>query len=105
MANSGPQVLNFPLWRGQDTSFVARRKDKNSGHYVNFAEDTIAKLIFTSGTTTVEVEGEIKGNAVFFIVRSDEVESIRNNASWRIQFTIDGRNESPVIGKVVRKDA
>lgn len=104
--SSGPKVLTFPLWRGQDTVFTARRKDPVSGNYVHYAPGTTAKIIFTSGKNVVEIQADtIINDAATFIVKSFDVENIRSNATWRLQFTVDGLNEAPVIGKVVRKDA
>ena len=102
----GPKVMQFPLWRGQDTKFVVRRKDPVSGTHVFFTPGTTAKIVFTSGSNVVEVEPDrIENDTASFIIRSSDVESVRNNATWRLQFTVDGLDESPVIGKVVRKDA
>lgn len=103
---NGPKVMQFPLWHGQDTEFVARRKDNDSGNYVDYAPNTAAKIIFTSGQNVIEVEAKkISGQYAFFVIEHALVENVRNNSTWRLQFTVDGRDESPVIGKVVRKDA
>lgn len=103
--SSGPKVLTFPLWRGQDTVFTARRKDPVSGNYVHYAPGTTAKIIFTSGSNVVEIEAKsISGGIAYFDIKSADVENVRGNATWRVQFTVNGRDESPVIGKVVRKD-
>lgn len=101
---NGPKVMQFPLWRGQDTTFIARRKDADSGNYVHYAPGTIAKIIFTSGSNVFEIVGNIYGDAASFVIQNSIVENVRNNAAWRLQFTIDGRDESPVVGKVIRKD-
>lgn len=101
---SGPKVLTFPLWRGQDTVFTARRKDPVSGNYVYYAPGTTAQIIFTSGNNTVSFDAVIARDIATFTIDSNSVENVRNNATWRIQFTVDGRVEAPVIGKVVRKD-
>lgn len=100
----GPKVMQLPLWRGQDTKFVARRRDPDSGNYVHYADGTIAKIIFVSGQNVVEVIGDIYGDTAMFVIHSDDVLNVRSNASWRLQFTVDGRDESPVVGKVIRKD-
>jgi len=102
--SDGPKVLTFPLWKGQDTKFVARRKDPASGNYVHYSDNTTAKIIFISGVSSVEFDAVIDGETATFVIESAAVESIRNNATWRLQFTVDGRDESPVIGKVERKD-
>lgn len=100
----GPKVLSFPLWRGQDTKFTARRKDPLTGMAVNYSSGTVAKIVFTSGKTVAEFHATIEGDAATFVIDHSQVTNIRNNATWRLQFTIDGVDESPVVGKVVRKD-
>ncbi len=102
MAEASKQVMEFPLWEGEDVNFSAKRKSP-IGKYIPFAPKTEAKIIFTSGKTIVEVPGVINGSVASFTVRADDVANVRNGATWRVQFTIDGKNESPVTGKVVRK--
>lgn len=102
--SSGPKVLTFPLWRGQDTVFTARRKDPVSGNYVHYAPGTTAKIVFTSGQNVYEFAAVIDGDSATFTIDNATVYTVRNNATWRLQFTIDGRDEAPVVGKVVRKD-
>lgn len=101
----GPKVLSFPLWRGQDTKFTARRKDPITGMAMNYSPNTVARIVFTSGKTVAEFAATIEGDTATFTIDNDSVANIRNNATWRLQFTIDGVDESPVVGKVVRKDA
>lgn len=98
---TGPKVLEFPLWEGQDTTFTARRK--HQGKFVPYDPATTAKIIFTSGTTVVEIPGIIAGDTAAFDVRSEEVVNIRSGATWRVQFTTNAVEEAPVIGKVSRK--
>jgi len=98
----GPQVLDFPLWEWEDTVFIARRKNELKD-FIPYATGTTAKIIFTSGKTVIEVPGEINGSTATFTVLSDVVANVRNGATWRVQFTVDGLDESPVIGKVSRK--
>lgn len=100
----GPKVLTFPLWDGQDTKFTARRTDPHTGQPLAYPENTTAKIIFTSGKNKAEFNATIDGDSALFVIDSDAVSNIRNNATWRLQFVIDGRSESPVIGKVSRKN-
>lgn len=100
----GPRVLTFPLWQGQDTKFTARRTDPHTGQPLAYPEDTSAKIVFTSGKNTAEFSATIEGDSASFVIDSDAVSGIRNNATWRLQFVIDGRSESPVIGRVSRKN-
>lgn len=97
-----PQILDFPLWEGDDTTFIAHRKDE-SGKKIPFSASTVAELVFTSGKTVVRIPGDIAGGAATFLVKSEEVANVRSGATWRVQFTTDGVEEAPVIGKVSRK--
>lgn len=100
----GPKVLPFLLWDGEDTTFTARRTDQYTGQPLAYPENTIAKIIFTSGKNIAEFNGTINGDSAVFLIKSDAVANIRNNATWKLQIVIDGRSESPIIGKVSRKN-
>ena len=50
---SGPTVITFPLWKGQDTYFVVNRRDPNTGNLIDYDENTSAKVVFTSGKNEV----------------------------------------------------
>jgi len=102
---SGPKVVTFPLWAGQDTYFVVKRKDPNTGEFINYDSTTTAKVVFISGKTEVEFSATIVGNEARFLIDDAGVAGIKNNGTWRLQFTIGGQDKSPVIGKVSRKDA
>lgn len=102
---SGPRVITFPLWKGNDTYFVVKRKDPNTGDEIDYDENTTAKVVFTSGKVEVEFQATIVGSEAQFLIDDASVVDVKNNSTWRLQFTIDGRDKSPVIGKVSRKDA
>ena len=102
---SGPTVITFPLWKGQDTYFVVNRRDPNTGNLIDYDENTSAKVVFTSGKNEVEFSATIVGSQAQFLIDDASVADVKNNSTWRLQFTIDGRDKSPVIGKVSRKDA
>lgn len=102
---SGPRVITFPLWKGQDTYFVVRRKDPNTGLALDYDENTSAKVVFTTGTTSIEFQATIEDDKAEFLIDDASVVNVKNNSTWRLQFTIDGIDKSPVIGKVSRKDA
>lgn len=102
---SGPKVITFPLWRGQDTYFVVKRKDPDTGEFIDYDDNTSAKIVFISGKTELEFPAVIDGSEAQFLIDDASVVDIKNNSTWRLQFTIDGRDKSPVIGKVSRKDA
>lgn len=102
---SGPRVVTFPLWRGQDTYFVVRRKDPDTGAFIDYDETTSAKVVFISGKNEVEFEATISGDSAQFHIDDAAVADVKNNSTWRLQFTIDGIDKAPVIGKVSRKDA
>lgn len=102
---NGPQVVTFPLWKGQDTYFVVKRKDPNTNQVIDYDENTTAKVVFTSGRNEVEFSATIVGSEARFLIDDASVADVKNNSTWRLQFTIDGIDKSPVIGKVSRKDA
>lgn len=101
----GPKVITFPLWRGQDTYFVVKRRDLETGEFIDYDENTSAKVVFLSGKTELSFTAKIVGNEAQFLIDDASVENVKNNSTWRLQFTIDGIDKSPVIGKVSRKDA
>lgn len=101
----GPKVVTFPLWRGQDTYFVVRRKDPDTGDFIDYDENTSAKIVFISGKTELEFPATIDGDAASFQIDDTLVADVKQNSTWRLQFTINGIDKSPVIGKVSRKDA
>lgn len=96
-----PKILEFPLWEGQDTRFIARRKEQ--GKFVPYDPTTTARIMFISGPTIIEIPGVIEGDTATFDVRHEEVSKIRGGATWRVQFNVNGTEEAPVIGKVSRK--
>lgn len=102
---AGPQSYTFPLWRGQDSSFIVKRKNPATGAYLDYDAGTTAKIVFTSGSTNYEFSAVITGHQAQFTVDDEAVKDVRNGSLWRLQFTINGKDKSPVVGKVVRKDA
>lgn len=102
---SGPTVITFPLWKGQDTYFVVKRRDPDTGDLIDYDQNTTAKVVFTSGRNEVEFSAVISGSEAQFLIDDASVADVKNNSTWRLQFTINGRDKSPVIGKVSRKDA
>lgn len=102
---SGPKSYTLPLWRGQDTAFTVKRKNPDTNAYINFDAGTTAKIVFTSGTTDYEFSATISGSEAHFFIDDDDVVAVKNNSLWRIQFTVNGQDRTPIVGKVVRKDA
>lgn len=102
---AGPVSYMFPLWRGQDTSFVVKRKDPATGDYIDFEEGTTAKIVFVSGANEYVFDAVVDGHSASFVINDDDVVNVKTGASWRLQFTINGRDNAPVVGKVSRKDA
>lgn len=101
---SGPKTYTFPLWRGQDSVFTVKRKNPTTGAYTNYEAGTTAKVVFTSGSTELEFDAVVNGHTAQFIVDDEAVKDVRNGSVWRLQFTVDGIDKAPVVGKVVRKD-
>lgn len=101
----GPKVYVFPLWRGQDTSFVVKRKDADTGEYIDYEDGTTAKIVFSTTTEDLEFDADISGSEAQFFINDDDVVNVKHNSQWRLQFTIDGKDKAPVVGKVARKDA
>jgi hypothetical protein len=101
----GPKNYVFPLWRGQDSAFVVKRKDPVTGSYINYDSGTTAKVVFTAGTVEIEFPGVISGSQASFFIDDEDVEAVKHNSLWRLQFTINGSDSAPVVGKVSRKDA
>ena len=102
---TGPKTFTFPLWRGQDTAFTIRRKHPTTGAYVDYPENTTAKIVFTSSNTDYEFNAVIDGHEARFSINDDDVVNVRTNSVWRLQFNFGGADRTPVNGKVVRKDA
>lgn len=102
---SGPTLVTFPLWKGQDTYFVVKRRHPETNALINYDAGTTAKVVFTLGKEEIEFFATITGSQAQFLIDDASVANVKNNSTWRLQFTIDGRDKSPVIGKVSRKDA
>lgn len=100
----GPKTYTFPLWRGQDTAFVVKRKDSETGAYIDYDEGTTAKIVFTSGINTYEFDAVVSGSEAHFTVNDADVVDVRSGSTWRLQFTMGGKDKSPIVGKVARKD-
>lgn len=101
----GPKNYTFPLWRGQDSAFVVRRKDATTGAYVDYDAGTTAKVVFTTGTTEIEFAANISGSEAQFFIDDDDVVDVKHNSLWRLQITFNGSDRAPVVGKVARRDA
>jgi hypothetical protein len=102
---SGPESYNFPLWNGQDTSFIVKRKNSTTGDYINYDAGTTAKIVFVSGTTSYEFPAVVSGSEAQFSINDQDVVNVKSGSFWRLQFTINGKDKTPIVGKVVRKDA
>lgn len=102
---SGPKTFTFPLWQGQDITFNVKRKD-SEGVEIPYDAETFAKIIFNAGTVNeIEFEAVIDGSNAQFIIDDTEVADVKTGSKWRLQFTVDGQDKTPVLGKVSRKDA
>ena len=99
-----PLIEPFPLWRGEDTTVVIKRKDSD-GNYIDFSENTSVKIVFVSSNVEYVAQGVIQGHKAVIVVDDDLVVDVKSGATWRLQFTVNGRDKAPIIGKVVRKDA
>lgn len=101
----GPKSYPIPLWRGQDTCFTIYRRDPETGEHIDYDEDTVVKIVFTTGVVDYEFFAEIDGPRAKFVIDDQAVLDVRSNSIWRLQFVINGRDRAPIVGKVVRKDA
>lgn len=101
----GPESYTFPLWRGQDTAFIVKRKNPTTGAYINYDTGTTAKIVFLSGVTEYSFQAVISGSEAQFNINDVDVINVKTGSLWRLQFTIGGKDKSPIIGKVIRKDA
>lgn len=102
---SGPKSYSFPLWRGQDSAFVVRRRDATTGDFLDYDEGTTAKIVFSNGTTEIEFPATISGSEAQFVIDDEDVADVKHNSLWRLQITTNGSDRAPFVGKVVRKDA
>lgn len=100
---NGPLSRPFPLWKGQDTTFVVNRRDAQ-GEYLDYDPNTTAKIVFIINKEEFAVSAEIEGHTAQFVINDTDVTGVKTGSVWRLQFTIDGRDKTPVNGKVVRKD-
>jgi hypothetical protein len=105
---SGPIDYSLPIWNGQDTTFTVKRVDpSDTTVFIDYDEGTTAKIVITpslSSAVDLEFPAVISGHEALFVVNDTEVKDVRAGSIWRIQFTVNGRDRTPINGKVVRKD-
>lgn len=60
--------------------------------------------MITSAGVDMEFPAEISGHSAKFVIDDATTKNVRTGSIWRVQFTVNGRDRTPVNGKVVRKD-
>lgn len=102
----GPLIRNFPLWSGEDITFIINRKDPETQEYIDYAENTTAKIVFNvDRDDEVTINATITGHEAQFLIDDASVSGVKTGSKWKLQFTISGLDKAPVIGRVNRKDA
>lgn len=84
---------------------MVKRKDVTTGAYINYDSGTTAKVVFNTPTAEIEFPAVISGSEAQFFIDDDDLAEVKHNSLWRLQFTVGGKDRSPVVGKVSRKDA
>ena len=98
-------VRNFPLWSGEDISFVINRKDPDTQEYIDYAAGTSAKIVFNvDKADEIVIPAVISGHEAQFSIDDETVKGVKTGSLWKLQFTVSGKDKAPVIGRVNRKD-